>query len=300
MHWRRLVAADLEHVFHGVRRHSDPAQPEVRELAEAYAKRMPRRQVFSHATAAVLWGIPLPADAHRRRAGGDAGPAHPILHVSVPSGSARPAAQGIHGHVISFDRVGVLVHGGLRVVDPGTAWVQLGGRLRIDDLVAAAEFLVTGSEPFDGRPPLCTSEELHASLEARRGARGMLALRAALADVRWGALSRRETLLRLDLVRAGLPEPVPNHRVLGAAGELIAMIDLAYPDHLVGIEYQGDHHRAAATWRRDVRRLERLADLGWAIVQATSDDVGSDGRVRDSAAFARRVAGRLAAKGWRG
>ncbi len=294
VHWRRLGAPDLERTFHGVRRHVD-AELTIRELAEAYAKRMPRRQVFSHTTAAALWQIPIPrrpVAVRPSRTVGDGGP-RVLLDVSVPRGSARPAAAGVRGHVIAFDRVQVIVHGGLRVVDPATAWIHLGASLSVDDLVAAAEFLITGSQPYDGRPPRCTPDELRSAISSHAGVRGIEALRRAFSLARWGALSRRETLMRLDLVRAGLPEPVPNHRILDDRGELVAMLDLAYPDRRVGIEYQSDLHRTPAQWRRDIRRLERLADAGWVVVQATSDDVSADGRLRDSREFAERVRRRL-------
>lgn len=302
--WRRLAAADLERPFHGVRRHATEEPPTVRVLAEAYAKRMPRRQVFSHETAAALWGIPLPAERRDPRLPREPAEARAPrlmeLHVSVPHGSAAPAAKGVRGHILRFERFSVRVHGGLRMVDPATAWVQLGARLGVDDLVAAADFLISGSEPFDRRAPLCTRDELEAALRAHAGCRGTASLRAALELARWGPLSRRESLLRLDLVRAGLPEPVPNHRVLAADGSLVAMIDLGYPDHRVGLEYQSDAHRPASVWRRDLRRIERLADEGWVIVQVTSDDVSADGDARDSAELIERVRRRLRARGWAG
>jgi hypothetical protein len=292
-----LAAADLSRPFHGVRLKVSDAAPSVRELARAYAKRMPRRQVFSHETAAHLWGVPLPG----RFAGpGDHDRAAPLLHVSVPRGSSAPAARGVRGHVLDFAGLDVRVHRGLRLTGPAATWVQLGARLTVDDLVAAADFLVTGTEPYNGRPPLCTFPELAVALENRPGCRGAAALRAALALARKGPLSRRESLLRLDLVRADLPEPAPNHRVLDADGALLAMIDLAFPHYLVGIEYQSDLHRGPAQWRSDIRRLERLADAGWLMVQATSDDVSADGRLRDSAEFAERVRRRLRARGWPG
>ena len=291
VHWRRLAGSDLERPFHGVRRHATPAETTTRALAQAYAKRMPHRQVFSHETAAVLWGMPLPAHA--------ADPAAP-LHVSVPEGSAPPAARGVRGHVLRFDRIGVVEHGGLRMVDAATAWVQHGARLGLDDLVAAADYLLTGTEPYDGRRPLCRHDELEAAIARHRGCRGAASLRRALELARWGPLSRRETLLRLDLVRHRLPEPVPNHRVVASDGSLVAMVDLAYPEYLVGLEYQSDLHRPPAQWRRDLRRLERLVDVGWSIVQATSDDVTTDVHPRGSAELAERVRGRLRARGWVG
>lgn len=293
--WRRLAAADLARPYHGVRLRIADEAPTVGDLARAYAKRMPRRQVFSHETAAALWGIPLPA---RIAAPGRLEPQP--LHVSVPRGSAKPVARGVRGHVLRFDRIDVRVHRGLRIVDPATTWVQLGARLTVDDLVAAGDFLLTGTEPYDGRAPLCTLSELEAALVAHPGCRGMASLRSALTSARRGPLSRRESLLRLDLVRAGLPEPVPNHRVFDTDGALLAMIDLAYPEYRVGIEYQSDLHRNPRRWRRDIRRLERLADAGWVILQATSDDVSADGGLSDSVPFAERVRRRLRARGWVG
>lgn len=289
VHWRRLAASDLERPFHGVRRHAASVAT-VRDLAEAYARRMPHRQVFSHSTAARLWGVPLPAHLERGTR----------LHVSVPPGSATPAARGTTGHVVHFGRLGIRVLGGLRVVDPASAWCQLGSSLPVDDLVAAADFLLTGGEPVGGARALCSRAELDAALLRFAGCRGAVSLARALELARHGPLSRRETLLRLDLVRGGLPEPVPNHRVLDGAGAFLALVDLAYPRHRVGLEYQSDLHRPAAAFRRDIRRLERLADAGWVIVQVTSDDVSVDGDVRDSALLRERVARRLRARGWIG
>ena len=133
-----------------------------------------------------------------------------------------------------------------------------------------------------------------------RGCRGAAALARALDLARHGPLSRRETLLRLDLVRGGLPEPVPNLRVFDGSGAFLALVDLAYPRHRVGLEYQSDFHRPAEAFRRDVRRLERLADAGWSMIQVTADDVSVDGEVRDSAELRQRVARRLTANGWTG
>lgn len=327
LHWRRLAARDLERPFHGILRPVG-ADRSVRALAEAYAKRMPRRQVFSHETAAELWGVPLPASGVRNAASGEGSPSTagppptpsplpssdepgpvssadeeetvPSLHVAVPRGSAPPSGRGVTGHVLDFDRFAVHVHRGLRLVDPASAWVQCASRLSLDDLVAAADFLLTGTQPFDGRAALCTRDQLAAAIERHPGCRGAAVLRQALELARPGPLSRRESLLRLDLGRGGLPEPACNHRVVGADGSLVAMIDLAYPQYRVGLEYQSDLHRPAAAFRRDIRRLEQLADLGWVIVQVTSDDVTADGNPRDSAALRVRVERRLRSRGWLG
>jgi hypothetical protein len=50
-------------------------------------------------------------------------------------------------------------------------------------------------------------------------------------------------------------------------------IDLAYPKLKVAIEYDGDHHRDRATFRRDVARLNALRAAGWTVLRFTADDV---------------------------
>jgi hypothetical protein len=249
----------------------------------AYAERMPPRQAFSHVTAALLWGMPIPSAVEFDRR----------IHVAVPTGSTRSLAAGVIGHVIRPERLGAVMLAGLRVASPADTWCQLGAYLRVDDLVAVGDFLITGEEPAGRSAALCTRSQLEAALRRHRGCRGATLLRTALEFVRHGPLSRRESLMRLDLVRAGLPEPRPNFVVLDAHDRFVAMVDLAYPEYRVGIEYQSDLHRDPGRYREDVRRLERLADAGWRIVQATSDDVSADSRLRDSAAFAERVSRRL-------
>jgi very-short-patch-repair endonuclease len=84
------------------------------------------------------------------------------------------------------------------------------------------------------------------------------------------AESPMETRLRLLLIDAGLPCPVVQHQV----GRY--RLDLAYPKLKVAIEYDGDHHRDRATFRRDVARLNALRAAGWTVLRFTADDVLRD------------------------
>ncbi len=263
---------------------------EAAARARAYARRMPERQCFSHATAAIIHGIPLPLALERDE----------ILHVAVPAGSAPPASHAVRGHVLQPDRYGVVISSGLRLVDPATTWCQLGATLGVDDLVAAADYLMTGDGTFGKRGPLASIEGLRSSLRLHRGCRGAVRLREALGSARRGPLSRRETLLRLGVVRAGLPEPAPNHIVLDVRGRFVAMVDLAFLEYQVALEYQSDLHRTPATYRADVERLERLVDAGWLVVQITADGVSEGGHARRSAHALDRVRRRLQSRGWTG
>lgn len=93
----------------------------------------------------------------------------------------------------------------------------------------------------------------------------------ALADPSSGSLM--ESRLRLVLVLAGLPRPVAQHGVCDGDGRRVATVDLAYPEHLIAIEYEGADHFTDEQGRRDVHRYTRLVDLGWRVYRYTSRDV---------------------------
>ena len=119
-------------------------------------------------------------------------------------------------------------------------------------------------------------------------------MEAAIGLIRAGSLSRPESLLRVMLVKAGLPESVPNQRVCDLNGRLIAMPDLCWPEFRVLVEYQGDGHRTSSgKFRSDITRLGDYADGEWVAIQASADDV-----FRDPSGFAARVWRRLVAAGW--
>jgi hypothetical protein len=76
-----------------------------------------------------------------------------------------------------------------------------------------------------------------------RGARGLRQLETVLELVDPGAQSPRESYLRLLLIDAGLPRPHTQIPVFGVDGLPIAYLDMGWPDLMVAVEYDGDHHR---------------------------------------------------------
>ncbi|MEU6700277.1 DUF559 domain-containing protein [Pseudonocardia sp. NPDC046786] len=91
------------------------------------------------------------------------------------------------------------------------------------------------------------------------------------ADARSG--SPPETRLRLILVRAGLPWPVPQHPVVDGRNEIL-WLDLAYPAALLGVEYDGGGHFATPeAARADARRHTRLVAEGWRVLRYTAQDM---------------------------
>lgn len=93
----------------------------------------------------------------------------------------------------------------------------------------------------------------------------------ALADPR--AESVMETRLRLLLVLGGLPAPAVQYAVVDDRAHVVATVDLAYPEALVAIEYEGAAHFTDRRVLRDGRRYTRLADLGWRVYRYFARDV---------------------------
>jgi very-short-patch-repair endonuclease len=82
-----------------------------------------------------------------------------------------------------------------------------------------------------------------------------------------------ETRLRLLIVRAGLPRPEVQWPVQDTATRTAVWLDLAYPEHRIGIEYDGGVHTRPDTVLRDIGRHTALLDQGWRVYRYTKLDV---------------------------
>lgn len=279
----RLRSADLQKPFRGTRATGLDLSL-VSDRCLAYLPRMRADHAFGFQTAAELYRFPLPL--------GKLDPDR--LHVVAPSPARAPAGRGVCGHQARLSEDEVVVRRGLPLVSPAVAWCQATESLQPDDAVAVADWIVTGN-PHENILPLATLEQLAAASAGREGGRGHATRVEALPLVREGPLSRTESLLRLVLVRAGLPEPELNVLCFAPDGTVIGMPDLAWPRYRVAGQYEGDHHRGQEQFRRDIRRDEKFVDNGWTVVKATADDLFAHPRE-----LVERFARRLGAAGWRG
>lgn len=112
--------------------------------------------------------------------------------------------------------------------------------------------------------------------------RSRVPLVAELMDPR--AESAMETRCRVSLVLRGLPRPELQFQVRDELGNHVAWLDMAYPDVQAGVEFDGEHHQEAPTFRADLARHNRLTALGWTVLRATAADV-----LRNPDAFAAQV-----------
>ncbi|PJJ65492.1 endonuclease domain-containing protein [Compostimonas suwonensis] len=273
--------------FHGVRvPPRAPASSVFDRNCRAYATRMKPTAFFTHDTAARLWNLPLPREYT----------ADDPLHVSTFWPDRAPSGRGVAGHTLTPGTVRVLSRDGHHVVDPVSAWLQLGGILPRDELVALGDALVL--DPFVVEPgsdrPWATIGELEDRLGSYSG-RGVTKLRAALPLIREGSESRPETLLRLLLRSAGFPEPQTNTEIWDAGGRFLGRGDLVFRPWRVVVEYDGDHHRTdRRQYEHDRLRQEGLARAGWQSVS-----VRSRGLFVETAQTVERVRLALVSQGWR-
>jgi very-short-patch-repair endonuclease len=231
-------------------------------LCRAYGARMTGGQYFSHGSAALLHGLPL-----RRRQRPAA------VHVSVFAPQKPPQMRGVVPHELQSTGHRITWAHGLPCISPQDTWAQLSARLDLASLVAIGDFIIGGDEAYSGVPSPTTVADLERAVHRHGRRRGVRELRRALELVRSNSLSPQESRLRVELVQAGLPEPRLNHRVF-AGDDFVAMVDLAYPDQRVAIEYLGDHHRTQReTYEEDMTRRELLAYAGWNTIFLTSADV---------------------------
>jgi hypothetical protein len=251
-----MRASDLSVPFHSVR--VVVGAVDTRTRARAYATLMQRTQFFSHTTAALLHNLRMPEGFHETE-----------RHVTSAMPARAPRGAGIVGH--GSERATIELVDGLRVLSAVETWCQLSATLSLDDLVVMGDGLVRRLNP------LSTVDALRAAV-ARYSGRGCRRLRSALALVRPGTDSARETGLRLVVIRAGFPEPEVNGLILNSLGAEIAHGDLVFRASRTILEYEGrQHSESVRQFAIDISRLDDLMEERWRVIRI------------DKALMARRV-----------
>ncbi|WP_194422234.1 hypothetical protein [Microbacterium abyssi] len=165
-------------------------------------------------------------------------------------------------------------------------WRQVASTWKLDDLIAAGDFLV------HTRNKLTTLDDLWAEVHAAGDVRGLL--KRALLEIRDGAESARETSLRLAITRAGLPQPELNWDLHDEGGRFVARLDMAYPQYRVAPEYDGRQHAEGAQFARDADRWDDIRSQRWNLVRVLSHHLHPDPQIA-----VEKVANALISAGWR-
>ncbi|MDH6181889.1 hypothetical protein M2152_002071 [Microbacteriaceae bacterium SG_E_30_P1] len=247
---QRLRASDLDRSVWGTR---FVGEPTFVDRCMQFQERMPGDSFFSHDTAALLWGTPLPP---RPR---------PFVHISVPEPARAPHAKGIIGHrALVADEL--TVHQGLPLTTPVRTWLDL-WELSLPDLVAAGDFVIFHERPLATRPGLDWA------LRHRVSRRGLRTLWRALHLLSDRAESPPESILRVLLLEAGFPPISVNEAIYDRRDRFIARPDLRVDQLRLVIEYLGDYHRDKQQWRSDITRRTRIEAEGWRVFEVGADDL---------------------------
>ncbi|MDO5634618.1 MAG: DUF559 domain-containing protein [Micrococcus sp.] len=234
-----------------------------------------RGGVVSHVTAALFYGLPLPRRLRREAAQR----VHVTVHRTRRAWSSEQPLVASHRLLLPEDHIHLVR--GVQVTTPARTWRDLASQFlphEYADFVAAGDYLVQPPYRSGTREePWCSVADLHSVVgQGPRFVGGPLA-RHALEDVRVGADSAMETLTRLTLVGAGLPEPLLQYRADEHDPECLPA-DMAYPQWRIVIEYDGGTHRSPEQYERDAARDRWYAERGWLVLRVNKKDASSEFR----------------------
>lgn len=154
--------------------------------------------------------------------------------------------------------------GGMMLTTPLRTAVDLARKLPEDVAVAAIDALA--------RAARLTVADIETAALRHSGQRGIRQARRIISLIDPKAESPRETALRLLIIRSGLPKPDSQHPIYNEYGALIGVVDFAWPDLKIAIEYEGAHHTDPDAVRRDIARIESMVEVGWLVVRVTARD----------------------------
>jgi len=234
---------------------------QYRARIEAAAIALRKDAVFSHYSAAALWGLQI------------AGPWPPDVHTLTIGDRGGRSAPGIIRHTTQRT-VGTGLRHGFRVTDAARTVIDLASVARLDDAVAVADAAL--------RLRLADPAMLRGIADGLSRRRGVAQVRFAVHHATPLAANGGESKMRVVLIQLGFPPPVLQHACFDHDG-LIGFADAAWPEHRIILELDGvqKYVREEFAQGRDVAdiviaekaREDRLRALGYTVVRATWDDL---------------------------
>lgn len=248
--------------------------------AQAIAEQTPGARL-SHTTAAMLHGFWLPSRLSRDR----------TVHLTYPSQTGRLVREGVQSHRCAVRPEDIQRQDGMTASSRLRTWLELAPLCTVHELVILGDQLVRQPYPrYEHRHrPYAAVDDLEEALDSARRFRGRRRALEAVALVRCGSDSPPETLLRLALVEAGIPEPelqLPLHD--DGRGRCA---DMGYRHARIVIQYEGAGHFDADQLRADQRRDNEFFAEGWLVLRFNADDL-RDGFRRAAVVVRQALAGR--------
>ncbi|WP_140400649.1 hypothetical protein [Gulosibacter sp. 10] len=262
----RLRSGDLFTPFYGVRTVRPPSS--IWERASALAKRLGPGKAIAGIAAAQLWGMPVPR--RMQHLGSD-------LEVLTSRSATRVRTKGVHSRSIRDELFRAVSVRGVPIVQPTLALVTSAVHLDVEEVTVMLDSLLASASNYPGlllraRPHL-RPDDLGWMLEDFHGLAGARTLRKAVLRARASVESPMETVTRLRLVDAGLPEPEVQPWFVLPNGEEFRP-DLGYPWARTYVDYEGGHHaRDPEVFANDLRRERAIRDAGGQLFRITGSDL---------------------------
>jgi hypothetical protein len=153
---------------------------------------------------------------------------------------------------------------GLTVTSPSRTWLDLAAVVPAGALLAMSDQMLARGFPADEFPRI---------LDRAAGRRGVANARRVVPCADALAGSPMESVLRWLLHEEGFPRPVVQYVVRDGAGRFLGRVDLAWPQHRVIVEFDGEVHRERRVFVNDLRRQNDIVLAGWRILRFSSADV---------------------------
>ena len=210
---------------------------------------MPAGSAIAGRSAAYLYGVAFIADDHP---------------VEVLAPQVFGPVKGVSIHTGQLPDADLLVKGGLAVTRPlRTCWDLARWLDPVEAVVFIDALAACG---------LVSRVSLAKYARERQGSRGHAKFVKIVDLVDPRAESPQESRLRVRLVLAGLPKPVAQF-VIERGGVFLARVDLAFPELMIAIEYDGRWHASAEQLERDRKRLNKLLGADWVVFHVTADQM---------------------------
>lgn len=246
---QRLRRPNFRRLARGVYIWSGLAPEPHIELA-ALHRSLPPGSAFTGLTAARIRGLDILPGA--------------ATEVTVPPKAAVRTRSGLTVRRAILGPDDVVEVAGLPVASAVRTWFDLARNQPLIEAVAAVDWALYRQ--------LVRLPELSAYTEAHAGWNGVRQVRRVLDHAEPKSESLMESRTRMHLVLGGLPRPQVQVEVRDREGVLAGRLDFYYPDARLGIEFDGDHHRASLV--EDNRRQNTLlVHFGIRLLRFTSSDV---------------------------
>ncbi|TLM85493.1 DUF559 domain-containing protein [Pseudarthrobacter sp. NamE2] len=199
------------------------------------------------------------------------------LHMSKPRALPSVRRKGIVGHTVVAREEEIDTVDGIRLSTRSRTWLDMARRLSVGELVCMGDQLIRIPRPnFEDRSvPFDTVDGLRTLVARHPNLQGVVRAREALDLMRVGADSAPETLLRLSIADANLPEPELQLR-LRSQDPMSPTADMGYRHIRLAIQYDGGHHLLEAQVLSDRRRDKAFEAAGWTVLVASKDDLADE------------------------